>query len=116
MGHFSMRHNKLAQIIQAGSWLLGLVILPGCVTTVPPDAPPQPCPVTSIPAAPIQDQATNNTKSQTTMTLALQQRLQRTIIAQTKQIETLSSQLEALKQIDQETRRQPRKGLIYPAP
>jgi hypothetical protein len=50
------------------------------------------------------------------MTHALQQRLQRTIAAQNKQIEVLSSQLEAMKQIDQETRRQPRKGFISPIP
>src|SRR5437764_9540971 len=114
-----MRYQRLAQIIQVGCWLLGLVVLHGCTTTAPTDAPSSlPCPATSItaPASISPDQATNNNKSQTTMTLALQQRLQRTITAQTKQIETLSSQLEALKQIDQETRRQPRKRLGYPIP
>ncbi|HXT65969.1 MAG TPA: hypothetical protein VN657_04190 [Nitrospiraceae bacterium] len=53
------------------------------------------------------------------MTQALQKRLQereRTIAAQTHQIEVLTGQLEALKQIDQETRRQPRKALTYPIP
>ena len=114
-----MRYQNLAQIIQVGCWLLGLILLSGCVTTPPTDAPPSlSCPVTSITVPPSvsQDQATNNNKSQTTMTHALQQRLQRTIATQNKQIEVLSSQLEALKQIDQETRRQPRKGFISPIP
>jgi hypothetical protein len=112
-----MRYQHLAQILQAGCWLLGLVILPGCITTPPPDASPSlPCPVTSITAPSSQDQATVNNKTQAMTTHALQQRLQRTIAAQTKQIEVLSSQLDALKQIDQETRRQPRKRLIYPTP
>jgi hypothetical protein len=116
-----MRYQRLAQIIQAGCWLLCLIILPGCIATPSTDAPPSlSCPVAPIPApAPAsQEQApnNNNNQSQTTMTAALQQRLQRTIAAQTKQIEVLSSQLEALRQIDQETRRQPRKRLIYPIP
>ena len=71
---------------------------------------------TNTPASVSHDQVTNNPKSQTTMTPALQQRLQRIITAQSKQIETLSSQLEALKQIDQEMRRPPRKRLGYPIP
>jgi hypothetical protein len=114
-----MRYQNHAQTITAGFWFLGLVLLSGCITTGPTDAPPSlSCPTTSItaPASVSQDQATNNNKSQTTMTQALQQRLQRTIAAQSKQIEVLSSQLEALKQIDQETRRQPRKALTFPTP
>jgi predicted trehalose synthase len=66
-----------------------------------------------------QDQATTNSKNQATMIQALQKRLQereRSIAAQTQQIEVLYSQLEALKQIDQETHRQSRKGLTYPIP
>ena len=110
------------QNAQTGCWLLGLVILSGCVTTPPTDALPSfPCPVTSVNALASvgQDQVTNNNQNRTTMTQALQKRLQekeRTIAAQTQQIEVLSSQLEALKQIDQETHRQPRKGLTYPIP
>jgi TolA-binding protein len=109
------------QNAQTGYWLLGLVILSGCVTTPSPDALPSlPCSVTStIPPSVGQDQATNNNQNRATMTQALQKRLQereRTIAAQTQQIEVLSSQLEALKQIDQETHRQPRKRLTYPIP
>ena len=114
-----MRYQHFAQSLQACVCLLGLLILSGCVTTAPTDLPPPlPCTMTSTytPASVSQDQATNDPKSQTTMTPALQQRLQRTITAQSKQIETLSSQLEALKQIDQETRRPPRKRLGYPIP
>ena len=114
-----MRYQHLAQI-KAGCLLLGLIILPGCITTQPADPPLSlTCPVTPItaPASVSQeDQAPNNIKSQTTMSHVLQQRLQRTITAQAKRIETLSSQLEALKQIDQETRRQPRKSLLHPIP
>jgi uncharacterized coiled-coil protein SlyX len=57
-------------------------------------------------------------QNQAMMTQVLQKRLQekeRTIAAQSQQIEVLSSQLEALKQIDQETR-QPRKRLTFPIP
>ena len=106
----------------AGVWLLGLVLLSGCITTAPTDAPSSPsCPVTSItaPASVSQDQATTNNTSQAAMIHALQKRLQekeRTLAAQTQQIELLSSQLNALKQIDQEMRRQPRKRLGYPIP
>jgi|ERR1043165_5586742 hypothetical protein len=112
-----MRHAQTTPA--AGCWLLGFVILSGCIAPAPTDAPPSPsCPLTLItaPASVSPDQSTNNNKNQITMTPALQQRLQRTIAAQTKQIEVLSSQLEALKQIDQETHRQPRKRLGYPIP
>jgi hypothetical protein len=110
-----MRFQNLVQLIQAGCCLLGLVMLPGCVTTSPTDALLSvPCAVTTStnenPPSTSQDQAT---------TQALQKRLQkneRTIAAQTHRIEVLSNQLEALKQIDQETRRQPRKRLTYPTP
>jgi hypothetical protein len=110
---------QLAQIIQAGRWFLGLlVMLPGCVTTTQPmeSLPSLPCPVTSVSSTDAPHPVSQN---QTIMTHALQKRLQekeRTIAAQTQQIEVLSSQLEALKQIDQETRRQPRKRLTYPIP
>ena len=109
---------QLAQIIQTGCWLLGLMVLPGCVTTTPPteSLPALPCPETPVRSinapAPV-------SQNQTIMTHALQKRLQekeRTIAAQTQQIQVLSSQLEALKQIDQETHRQPRKRLTYPIP
>jgi hypothetical protein len=77
--------------------------------------------VTSItaPASVSLDQAIENSKAQAMMIHALQKRLQereRTITTQTKQIEVLSSQLEVLKQIDQDMRRQPRKALTYPIP
>jgi uncharacterized coiled-coil protein SlyX len=58
-------------------------------------------------------------QNQTIMNQALQKRLQekeRTIATQTQQIEVLSGQLEALKQIEQDTHRQPRKRLTYPIP
>ena len=54
----------------------------------------------------------HHNKGQAVITQALQKRLQeseRTIAVQTQQIEVLSSQLEALKQIDQEMNRPPRK-------
>ena len=110
------------QTAQTGCWLLALVILSGCVTTPSSDALPSfPCPAASMnaPVSISQDQATNNNQNRATMPQALQKRLQereRTIAAQTQQIEVLSSQLEALKQIDQETHRQPRKGLTFPIP
>lgn len=109
-----MRYQNLAQIIPAGWWLLGIVMLSGCITIPPTDALPSlPCAATST-KAPLSD-----SQNETLMTQALQKRLQereRTIAAQTQQIEVLSSQLEALKQIDQETHRQPRKGLTFPIP
>ena len=117
-----MRYQNLAQITQAGGWLLGLEVLSGCVTTPSSDALPSfPCPAASMnaPVSISQDQATNNNQNRATMPQALQKRLQereRTIAGQTQQIEFLSSQLKALKQIDQETRRQPRKGFISPIP
>jgi uncharacterized coiled-coil protein SlyX len=58
-------------------------------------------------------------QNQTIMNQALQKRLQekeRTIATQTQQIEVLAGQLEALKQIEQDTHRQPRKRLTYPIP
>jgi len=66
---------------------------------------------TSVPLSVSQNQAM--------MTQALQKRLQekeRTIAAQSQQIDVLSGQLEALKQIDQETNRQTRKRLTFPTP
>ena len=108
-----MRSQNLTQIIQV-RWLLGLVILSGCVTTPPMDSfPSRPCPMTSTNAPPSVSQ------NQAMMTQVLQKRVQekeRTIAAQSQQIEVLSSQLEALKQIDQETNRQPRKRLTFPIP
>jgi len=109
-----MCYQNLAQIVQTGCWLLGLVILSGCVTTPPTDSLPSlPCPMTST-SAPL-----SVSQNKAMMTQALQKRLQekeRTIAAQSQQIEVLSSQLEAMKQIDQETTRQPRKRLTFPIP
>ena len=108
------------QNAQTGCWLLGLVMLSGCVTTPPLDALPSlPCPVTStaIPSSVGQDQPRTNNQNRAILTETLQKRLrerERTIAAQTQQIEVLSNQLEALKQIDQETHREPRKRLTYP--
>ena len=120
IGGLSMRYQNLAHIIQTGCWLLGLVLLSGCVTGQPTDAPPSlPCSVSNnAPPSVSEDEATNHNEK-AMMAQALQKRLQkqeRTIAAQTHQIEVLSSQLEALKQIDQETRRQPRKALTIPIP
>ena len=89
--------------IQAGC-LLGLVGLLGCASTTPPTA--------STRISTGQEQATIQ---------ALQKRLQgreRTIALQNYQIEILSSQLDALKQIDQDTRlqRRPVHNLMNVAP
>ena len=93
--------RNLAHIVPAGWWFLGFMVLSGCVTIPPPDAPPSlPCPPTFVNAPPPVSQ------NQALMTQMLQKRLQekeRTIAAQNQQIEVLSSQLEALRQIDQET-------------
>jgi hypothetical protein len=83
---------------------LSLVALSGCESTIPPTA--------STRLSTSQDQATIQ---------ALQKRLQgreRTIAIQNYQIEVLSSQLEALKRIDQDTRlqRRPVHNLINVAP
>ena len=85
--------------------LLGLVTLSGCASTIP--APPA-----STRLVTSQDQATIQ---------ALQKRLQgreRTIAIQNYQIEILSSQLDALKRIDQETKvqRRPVRDLMNIAP
>jgi len=85
--------------------VLGLVVLSGCASTVSP-------PTASTRLGTSQDQATIQ---------ALQKRLQgreRTIAMQNYQIEVLSSQLDALKRIDQDTRaqRRPVHNLINVAP
>ena len=75
-----------------GVCVLGLMMLSGCTSTSPSLAPAQ--------LGTSQDQATIQ---------ALQQRLherERTISKQNYQIEVISSQLEALKRIDQDTREQ----------
>jgi flagellar motility protein MotE (MotC chaperone) len=75
--------------------------------------------VTPVASATSANDPLSISQNQTVMTHALQKRLQekeRTIAVQTQQIKVLSSQLEALKQIDQETHRQPRKQLGYPIP
>jgi len=84
---------------------LGLVILSGCASTIP-------APTASTRFATSQDQATIQ---------ALQKRLQgreRTIAIQNYQIEILSSQLDALKRIDQDTtvQRRPVRNLMNVAP
>ena len=74
--------------------LLGLMMLSGCTSTSPSLAPTQ--------LGTSHDQATIQ---------ALQQRLhvrERTIAKQNSQIEVMSSQLDALKRIDQDTREQRR--------
>jgi hypothetical protein len=85
--------------------VLSLVTLSGCASTVP-------APTASTRLGTSQDQATIQ---------ALHKRLQgreRTIAIQNYQIEILSSQLEALKRIDQDTRlqRRPVHNLINVAP
>jgi hypothetical protein len=85
--------------------LLGLVILSGCASTTPSS-------IASTRIGTSQDQATIQT---------LQKRLQgqeRTIAIQNYQIEILSSQLDALKRIDQDTRvqRRPVRNLRNVAP
>ena len=84
---------------------LGLVVLSGCTSTIPP-------PAASTRLGTSQDQATIQ---------AFQKRLQereRTVSMQNYQIEVLSSQLDALKRIDQDTRvhRRPVHNLINVAP
>jgi peptidoglycan hydrolase CwlO-like protein len=83
--------------------LLSLVILSGCASTIP---------AASTRLATSQEQATIQ---------ALQKRLQgreRTIAMQNYQIEILSSQLDALKRIDQDTKvqRRPVRNLMNVAP
>ncbi|HEY6261280.1 MAG TPA: hypothetical protein VIW47_06790 [Nitrospiraceae bacterium] len=85
--------------------ILGLVLVSGCASAIP-------APTASIGLATSQDQATIQ---------ALQKRLQgreRTIARQNTQIEVLSSQLEALKHIDQDTRlqRRPVRNLMNAEP
>jgi len=96
--------KPIVRTIQAGC-LLSLVGLLGCASTIP-------APSASTRLGTSQDQATIQ---------ALQKRLQgreRTIAIQNYQIEVLSSQLEALKRIDQDTRlqRRPVHNLINVAP
>ena len=75
--------------------LLGLVVLSGCTSTIPP-------PAASTRLGTSQDQATIQ---------AFQKRLQereQTIARQNYQIEVMSSQLDALKRIDQDMKAQRR--------
>ena len=85
--------------------ILGLVVLSGCASTIPP-------PAASTRLGTSQDQATIQ---------ALQKRLQereRTVSMQNYQIEVLSSQLDALKRIDQDIKgqRRPVRNLMNVAP
>lgn len=99
-----MRHSVTQACV-----LLGLLTLSGCVSNPLPTPPPAPpCPATV---------QVDNNKVQATTQAALQKRLQereRTIAERDQQIEVLSSQLDALKQIDQDTRH--RKRLVSPSP
>ena len=84
---------------------LGLVVLAGCASAISP-------PPTTIRLDSNQDQATIQ---------ALQKRLQereRTVARQHSQIEVMSSQLEALRRIDQDTRvqRLPMRNSVTVAP
>ena len=84
---------------------LGLVVLSGCASTIPP-------PTASTRLGTSQDQATIQ---------ALQKRLQereRIVSRQSYQIEVMSSQLDALKRIDQDIKgqRRPVRNLMNVAP
>jgi hypothetical protein len=100
-----MRHG-----VSQACFMLGLLALSGCVSHPLPTAPP------ALPPCPATVQVDNN-KVQSTTQAALQKRLQereRTIAERDQQIEVLWSQLDALKQIDQDSRH--RKRLVSPAP
>lgn len=91
--------------IQA-SCILGLVVLSGCASTTPPS------PVAPVRLGISQDQATIQ---------ALHRRLheqEQTIAIQDRQIEVMSSQLDALKRIDQDTmdRKRPVRRSVIVAP
>ena len=87
-------------------FVLGLLTLSGCVSNPLPAPPPTlPCPATV--------QIDNNKVQATTQ--ALQKRLQekeQIIVERNQQIEVLSSQLDALKRIDQDTH--PKKLIVPP--
>ena len=96
--------KTIAWITQAVCFL-GVVALSGCASAIPP-------PTASTRLGTNQDQATIQ---------ALQKRLQereRTVARQHYQIEVMSSQLEALKRIDQDTRAQrlPMRNSVTVAP
>jgi TolA-binding protein len=97
-----MRHS-----VSQAWFLLGLLALSGCVSNPLPAPPPAlPCPATV--------QLDNNKVQATNQ--ALQKRLQekeRTIAERDQQIEVLSSQLDALKRIDQDAHH--KKRLVPPA-
>ena len=101
--------NKVRAILPA--CILGLGILSGCANTLPPSPMALPCPVaSSVPPVLSQDQTTIDNKDQETIQ-TLHKRLQereRTIATRDHQIEVLSSQSDALKLIDQDTRNQRR--------
>ncbi len=98
-----MRHS-----VSQACFLLALLALSGCVSNPLPTPPPAlPCPATV---------QVDNNKVQATTQAALQKRLQereQTIAERDQQIEVMSSQLEALKQIDRDTHH--RKRLVPPA-
>lgn len=95
-----MRHSVTQACV-----LLGLLAFSGCVSHPVPTPPPAlPCPATV---------QVDNNKVQATTQAALQKRLQereRTIAERDQQIEVLSSQLDALRQIDQDTHHRKRLG------
>ena len=97
--------KKMAWTIQAG-YILGLVVLSGCGST------PPPAPLSPVRLGTSQDQAAIQ---------ALHRQLherERTIAIQDHQIEIMSSQLDALKRIDQDTRdrRRPVRHSVIVAP
>jgi uncharacterized coiled-coil protein SlyX len=97
--------KKMAWTIQAG-YILGLVVLSGCTSTPPPS------PLAPVRLGTSQDQAAIQ---------ALHRRLheqEQTIAIQDRQIEVMSSQLDALKRIDQDTmdRRRPVRRSVIVAP
>ena len=97
--------KNMVRTIQA-SCILGLVVLSGCSSITPPS------PVTPIRTVTSQDQATIH---------ALHKRLQereQTIALRDQQIEVMSSQLDALKRIEQDIadRRRPMRHSVIIAP
>jgi hypothetical protein len=97
--------KKMAWTIQAG-YILGLVVLSGCAST------PPPAPLSPVRLGTSQDQSAIQ---------ALRRRLheqEQTIAIQDRQIEVMSSQLDALKRIDQDTmdRRRPVRRSVIVAP
>src|SRR5438552_1979427 len=81
--------KKMAWTIQAG-YILGLVVLSGCATTTPP-----------APLAPVRLGTSQDQVAIQALHRQLHER-ERTIAMQTYHIEVMSSQLDALKRIEQD--------------